>query len=85
MMSKLFCLVAYSCGCFILENGISTSCVYVAATWFKFHMQRHYIVVAMMNRDEVEAAHHAAFLDKQERVFHRRQQVTWQCTDLVLI
>ena len=29
----------------------------------------------MMNRDEAEAAHHAAFLDKQERVFHRRQQV----------
>lgn len=28
-----------------------------------------------MNRDEAEAAHHAAFLDKQERVFHRRQQV----------
>jgi len=30
-----------------------------------------------MNRDEVEAAHHAAFLDKQERVFHRRQQA-WE-------
>ena len=28
-----------------------------------------------MNRDEAEAAHHAAFLDKQERVFQRRQQV----------
>ena len=42
-------------------------------------MQCHYIVVAMMNRDEAEAARHAAFLDKQERVFHKRQQVIWRC------
>ena len=38
-------------------------------------MQHHKIVAAVMNRDEAEAAHHAAFLDKQQRVFHRRQQV----------
>ena len=77
-MSKLFCLVVYSCGCFIQENRISTSSVYVVAIWYNFHMQCHYIVVAMMNRDEAEAARHAAFLDKQERVFHKRQQVIWR-------
>ena len=27
------------------------------------------------NRDEAEAIRHAAFLDKQEKVFHKRQQV----------
>ena len=43
---------------------------------WKFHICS---AIAAMNRYEAEAAHHAAFLDKQERVFHRRQQVICLC------
>ena len=38
-----------------------------------------------MNRDEAEAAHHAAFLDKQERVFQRRQQVNSLTSDILTL
>ena len=57
-------------------------CHFSQKNCWKFHICS---AIAAMNRDEAEAAHHAAFLDKQERVFHRRQQVVCLCASFSFV